>query len=291
MERFAITNPYGCAWHVNRTAFDGWLLDEAVIAGARNARPASVRGVRRGAAGWELRVAAPSGTTRYVTARVVVHAGGRCSTHADWFGATPRRYDALCAVIGRSAEEGDVTGGLVVEATPDGWWYSTMSDGGVITALVTDPDVLVASGRHGTAMRAALERAPLTRLRVRSLRDTIATVSACSAALDPASGDGWLAVGDAAIARDPLSGEGLLSAMRSAIAAAEAVEGHLRGDSLALVAYASQVRAWTRAYLVARRSVYAGQTRWSDRPFWRRRRASMDRRLKPMDGVYVDRQG
>jgi len=82
-ERFGITSPYGCAWHVKRRTFDRWLYEEAVCAGARGARPASVREVRRTRAGWELAVDGPAASRR-LTARVVVHAGGRCSTRADW---------------------------------------------------------------------------------------------------------------------------------------------------------------------------------------------------------------
>lgn len=73
MKRLGITNPYGCAWHVNRPAFDGWLFDEALNAGARGARPASVRDVRCDGAGWDLTLDGPS-VPRRVTARVVIHA-------------------------------------------------------------------------------------------------------------------------------------------------------------------------------------------------------------------------
>jgi flavin-dependent dehydrogenase len=276
-ERLGITSPYGCAWHVNRPAFDRWLYEEALCAGARGARPTSVREVRRTGAGWELAVDGPS-VARWVDARVVVHAGGRCSMRADWFGAMPRRYDALCAVIGRYSPGSEGTTGLAVEATPDGWWYSTARSGSdVVATLVTDPDLLAVGGRGEAAMRIALERAPLTRARVRSVAAATFTVSACSTIMELAAGEGWLAVGDAAIARDPLSGEGVVSAMRSAVVAANAIEDHVRGDFAAIGAYAAQMRTSARDYLAARREIYAGQTRWPDRPFWQRRAAFADR--------------
>jgi 2-polyprenyl-6-methoxyphenol hydroxylase-like FAD-dependent oxidoreductase len=187
------------------------------------------------------------------------------------------RYDALCAVIGRSARRGEGSPSLLVEATPDGWWYSSArAEGRVVAALVTDPDLLAATGRGATAMQIALDRAPLTSGLVRSLAAATYTVSACSATLEPVAGEGWLAVGDAAIARDPLSGQGIVTAMHGAVVAAKAVEDLLHGDPLALNAYAAQMRAWGRSYLGARREVYASQTRWTDRPFWRRR-TSLDR--------------
>jgi menaquinone-9 beta-reductase len=51
------------------------------------------------------------------------------------------------------------------------------------------------------------------------------------------SGDGWLLVGDAAGFLDPLSGEGLHRALVSAELAADAIDGHLRGEASSLRAY------------------------------------------------------
>lgn len=51
------------------------------------------------------------------------------------------------------------------------------------------------------------------------------------------SGDGWLLVGDAAGFLDPLTGEGLHRALVSAELAADAIDGHLRGEASSLRAY------------------------------------------------------
>ena len=68
------------------------------------------------------------------------------------------------------------------------------------------------------------------------------TVPTFTASLEPLAGDGWLAVGDAALAHDPLAGGGLLFAFRTAVACAQAIENHLAGKSHALVQYAADSR-------------------------------------------------
>jgi flavin-dependent dehydrogenase len=61
------------------------------------------------------------------------------------------------------------------------------------------------------------------------------------------AGDGFALAGDAAGFIDPLSGEGLHRALVSAEMAAHAIDGHLRGDPLALREYDRRLRARFRS--------------------------------------------
>jgi flavin-dependent dehydrogenase len=270
-ERSAITNPYGCGWHIKRKLFDDWLVAEAAREGARIARPASVSKIVHNGAGWQIDLDA--GGERRVFATVVVDACGR-SGRWRWPAATRTRHDALCTVVAvgdriESASE------LLIEAVPDGWCYSVAAgDCEALVGFVTDADILVGAGGGRAAFSRALEAAPLTARRIRALAGDVVTTSACTTSLQPAAANGWIAVGDAALAHEPLAGQGILFALRSATRAAFAVRSHLDGDARALASYASEMRGHVAEYARNRRDVYGAQGRWRGELFWKRRTVS-----------------
>ena len=95
-------------------------------------------------------------------------------------------------------------------------------------------------------------------------------MAAGSGRLEPAAGDGWLAVGDAASTFDPLSGQGILKGLRGGTCAAYAISDHLRGDAQALAKYRAYVEREFESYLDTRADFYALERRWPESPFWRR---------------------
>lgn len=96
--------------------------------------------------------------------------------------------------------------------------------------------------------------------------------SAHSGRLDQFSGNGWLAIGDAAMSFDPLSGQGILKAVESGIKAAEVVKGR-----------SEQGRAdfdrWNEAiwkqFAQSRTSYYSMERRWPTSLFWAKRNFSV----------------
>jgi|KBSSwiStaDraftv2_1062776.scaffolds.fasta_scaffold479824_2 hypothetical protein len=68
---------------------------------------------------------------------------------------------------------------------------------------------------------------PFARLSAFDLQTDTRVVTAHSSRLDRVSGDGWLAVDDAAMAFDPLSSQGLTHALASGIRAGEALDCRL----------------------------------------------------------------
>ncbi len=98
--------------------------------------------------------------------------------------------------------------------------------------------------------------------------------AAQSRRLDPAAGDGWLAVGDAASAFDPLSSSGITKALRSGIFASYAIGDLLeRGDGSGLERYRRYVQDEFEGYTRVRARYYAEERRWPESDFWRRRAA------------------
>ena len=96
-----------------------------------------------------------------------------------------------------------------------------------------------------------------------------------SARLERFYGEGWLAVGDAAISFDPLSSQGIMTALFAGMVAGQAIHADLSGDPQALDLYSARLTTIYDAYLNNRLLYYSYEGRWRDRPFWRRRVATL----------------
>jgi flavin-dependent dehydrogenase len=126
-----------------------------------------------------------------------------------------------------------------VEAVENGWWYSApIPDGRIVRMFVTE------SGGSAAAVQSSRR------------------VDASSMRLDRVTGDGWLAVGDAATALDPLSSHGLGNALAQAIEAASAIV------SGSFARYERMVDTMWESYVRVRHATYALEQRWPHSPFW-----------------------
>jgi hypothetical protein len=181
------------------------------------------------------------------------------------------------AVIFNPARPGRPTAGddyLLVEACSDGWWYSAGIDRGrLMAALLTDADLIRQAGGPGAALAAGLHRATATRSRIALSASgpppqPLQLLAAGSSRLCPAVGEGWLAIGDAAIALDPLAGHGILHAVHSALRAADAI----CGSHADLLSYGEWTDAVWDYCLTARQAAYTAEPRWPGSTFWSRRR-------------------
>jgi flavin-dependent dehydrogenase len=266
--RSFITNPYGCAWHVDRGRFDTWLVSEAEAAGAVLVT-AAVTGIRRTDCHWAFDVRRADGEGCAAKADFLVVATGRCGFAASLGGR--ERIDALCLIGGLSEPMTDAGDSLLVEAVPDGWWYSApTTDGRMFAGWMTDA-TLTADKRCREAMSTALAHAPLTRARLANPPEACC-VGVASLAMTPCAGEGWIAVGDAALARDPISGEGLACAVRSAREGAGTILNALGGDSSAWHAASIRGAAAVAQYRNQKAVAYkAAQHRWPAERFWARR--------------------
>jgi flavin-dependent dehydrogenase len=217
-----------------------------------------------------------------LTARFIIDATGRASWLARRCGVVRRDEDrqiaglAVLEPLGEPAEDRTT----LVEAVEGGWWSSAiMPDGRMAMTFFTDADLhdrdVIA---RPAAWPALLAGADETLARVgdyvvpagRSAR----VMPAGSGRLESFWGDGWLAVGDAAMSFDPLSSHGLNIALTSGRDAARAVSADLRGDCEGIPAYAETL-AWACAeYEEHRRAYYRAEARWSGAPYWQRRRNS-----------------
>jgi flavin-dependent dehydrogenase len=253
-------NPYGNGWHIDRRRFDVMLQQRAETAEAILHRGTRRVEVACAAERWRLTWRDRSGW-RSGSARFVADATGRARGLARQLGVPVRRYDRLIGRIGCMPLSGPAEATTLIEAAPQGWWYSAplpssehmvafMSDPDVSPPATLPPHILSRVGNHVWKPRAT---------------------PAESSCLAQTAGAGWLAVGDAAAAHDPLSAQGIMQALTSGLRAAEAVALAISGRGQAVARYREmQARAF-ETYLGQRRLYYRAERRWPRQSFWRSR--------------------
>ncbi|WP_224242430.1 tryptophan 7-halogenase [Hyalangium gracile] len=281
-----LMSPWGSGWHLDRTRFDQLLSGEVIRrGGAVHTATALSRWEALGPEGYLLHLT-PRGASEWtLQARFVVDATGRKAAFAVAQGARPLVADRGLGVYGafrvRPGQTFDTH--TLVEACPEGWWYSALlPEGRVVVGLLGDGDSL-----RGVTPRASerwlslLEQAPATRRRLDACDfagEPLVAVPANVARLDRVHGAHWLTVGDASCTFDPLSSQGISKALRSSLLAAEAIERHLRGAPGALPSYAEAVGRQFQEHLSTRGRYYGMEQRWLEAPFWRNRARAMGQR-------------
>jgi flavin-dependent dehydrogenase len=227
------------------------LIDRAVAAGVTRRIGTRVTSVARDGRTWRLQLDDGSA----IDCAFLIDATGRASWLSRRLGARRVHHDRLMATVA-FLDAGHCDNTTFIEAAEDGWWYSApLPDSRLAVMLVSD------TPRPWTP-------APLTQARIDeggfSMSAPPRRVDAGSARLDRAGGDGWLAIGDAAMSFDPISSHGLLTALSTGLAAGET----------SLPDYQAFADTTWRAYARMRHACYASEERWADAPFWRRRRAA-----------------
>jgi flavin-dependent dehydrogenase len=266
-ERPSIYSAQGAGWQLDRARFDGLLVKAAADAGAEVRLGSAVRSAAREGQGWRLRLADGD-----FVAGAVIWATGRNWGLARSLGAKLRVHGHLAAYT-RFFDRAPGDCRMVVEARPEGWWYSAdLPDRRRVVACLTDPDLGVELREPEAWYRALAATRLVAPLLPASARETAAVVkSAGTATVDPAAGERWVAAGDSLFAADPLSSRGIVHALRSGILAAYAASDMLDGrEELARTRYAMIASHGFTGYVRALAAHYAAAARW-DTAFWRRR--------------------
>ena len=269
-------NPFGGGWHLDRAGFDADLRAEAQARGVP-LRAGRLRMMAPEGPGHRLRFEGSDGAFE-VVAGLVVDANGVRAAALRSLKVARNSVDALAFhwSLLTLAEPEAVPARTFLEAVPEGWWYASRIPGGrAVVGFATDPDT-GARFADGAAFRAALAGTRLSgpeiaRGRPQDDHAPPRIAIAPTAILSAVAGPGWLAVGDAAACLDPLLSQGLTRALEDGLAAADAIAGARMGDEGAFNAYQDRIFARFTAGVRLRAAFYAGETRWPDMPFWRRR--------------------
>ncbi|KXF74749.1 FAD-binding monooxygenase [Paramesorhizobium deserti] len=289
--------PSGHGLCIDRLAFDEALRANAVRAGATLLKGIGLRSCARiadGSYNWQFTFISDAGI-RQDRARYLVDCSGRQAVVARMLGVpiTPDDDQLFAYAQWFSCTGDDDDRYTRIEAAPAGWWYSNRlpgADGGETGRLVVFhsdrdlPTARLAASRQGfdQLLNGSTHIAPLLKAGGYHPCRTIRGAPANSQRLRDFGGDAWIAVGDAAQAYDPLSSQGIDKALRTASHAGHMIHYALtdRPQSAAglgmgniyIHQYVEQQRQLWQTYLSRRDFYYGIQPRWSDQPFWQRRR-------------------
>jgi flavin-dependent dehydrogenase len=277
-----LLDPNGPGWHLDRARFDSLLRTAARTAGVDVREQTLLRCHTQEQGGaWQLGLTDRHGHEK-IRCRWVIDATGRRCAIARSCGARRQRRDALIGLFVRlrptphACGRQDRDARTLIEAAPDGWWYTALTPNGhrVLTYL-TDADLIYPSLHTPAGYLALLDQTHHLRHYMSAHGYTFETTPrgapAQSSWLEPPIGEGWLAVGDAAISFDPLSAQGILTALFTGMTAGRALHAHLTGDRGALTAYRARLIAINAAYLRNRTTFYRLERRWPHHIFWSRR--------------------
>jgi flavin-dependent dehydrogenase len=275
-----IYHPAGRGWHLDRRRFDRMLAREAELRGVKTYSGYKFNDSRRDdCGGWLLNLDSERGDETLVEASFVIDATGRRAAFAGRRGVRKVLLDRLLGVsvtFGARGAEPFVDTYTLVEAWEDGWWYSALlPEGRLIVFCMSDAGIVKRRGLNSAdAWLGLLGRTRHTKERVG--RATPLGAPSVHVAhthrLERVTGDGWLAVGDAATTFDPLSSQGILKSLRSGVLASYAVADYFKGSAAGLEKYEALVSREFEDYLSARADFYGQEGRWPDSPFWQRRR-------------------
>jgi len=263
-----IHDPHGLGWHLDRPRFDTCLRNAARSDGVLQVE-AQVNRMRRDKEGWCISTDAGD-----FTAHFVVDASGRHGVLRRRLGLARVSDTPLVAVYASAADRHEDRR-TVLEATPEGWWYSAPLPGGRrIAVLHTDADHASRLAHTPALWRKGLAATQHLQHRCKACEgwSPLSATGAGGSALASPQGAGWLAVGDAALAFDPLSSQGIFNALYTALRGAQAVVAHFNDDPLAAQAYSGQLQQVREHYLGRVRYYYNAETRWPQARFWQLRR-------------------
>ena len=263
--------------NLTRPRFDADLARACESSGATVQRSTSLLRAVRKTSTWDVEIVV-GGAVRSVSASIIVDATGRAARLARRQGARVRAHDRQIAVVALgNGSNGEISHTRsTVEAAEFGWWYSaSLGPARSICMLFTDDDLLPRGPKFNLYawwlnQLSRTKQLPY-RFRTSELPQRLIVRSAKSQHIDFASGNGWLAVGDAAMAVDPLSSQGIANALDHGKRAASSIAAHFSGDGSSLESFARQLQVEYATYRTMRARYYRLEMRWPQSMFWKRR--------------------
>jgi flavin-dependent dehydrogenase len=244
---FADHDPHesSSTWQVLRSDFDGMLLQRAAECGAEVRHGFSVQEVLfAGDRATGVRVGNAEGETQELTARVIVDATGQRAILARQLGILEpeeclQHASFFSHFAGAVLDSGRDAGATLIYHTEDqrSWfWFIPLPEDRVSVGVVGSVDYLVRQ-RQGDPQRTfqeELQKCPALSPRLDKASQILPmqAIKDYSYKVDPISGHGWVAVGDAAGFIDPIYSTGVFLALKSGEMAADAICTALADDDV-----------------------------------------------------------
>ena len=270
-----IGHPLGHGWHIDRAEFEAMLIDRARRLGVLSHDQVKIASADFHEKAWDVLW----GNGRKARFAFIIDATGRNSWFARRQGAERLYEDRQLALVTflRSRKGRFDHSASLIETTGQGWWYAAKIPGDrVATAFICSPTANERANMvQAESWWSLLSKAEGIMNRIaRADHEIIQApkfLSAASGILNPVYGEGWLAVGDAALTYDPIASHGILMAMVSARDAAEAIRARLDGKPRAMDEYQQRL-AWAfQNYTVRRKEFYLSERRFPGSEYWEER--------------------
>ena len=259
-----LQNPAGHGWHLDRTAFDRMLLDNAIALGADYRPETNIQALKQTETGWHVRLQNAQGELEELQAAICIDASGRNHWLARQLGVERYYEDDQLALVTFYTTRPEFDDSVsLTETTDRGWWYSALIPGNrMATAFFCHPDKTERKAwLQPEALPELLAQAPHTRERLQQAEarglHAPRFVSADSGILESLAGQHWLAIGDAAFSYDPIASHGIMMAMVTARDAAQAIEQRLNGQHDAFEHYNALFWHAFQRYAQQRQQFYA----------------------------------
>ena len=294
--------PEGRGLCIDRSRFDVALANLAHQNGVEVLKPAQFVQCHRAhvSDNWSVEIKHHD-VHEWLTCRYLIDASGRNSVLANHLGVEKHQLDNLFA-FGLFVEQNkeaqtqkpDSDRFTRLEAVSDGWWYSNklpINDDAdqdkSKRVLVFHTDLDIAEAKQAATLPGFIERLKSTDYLESLIKhfgyemvSSVRGAPASTGRLDTFSGEGWFAVGDAAMTFDPLSSQGMTKAMTAGLFAADLIHsglrnikenGHRQSDEFLSKRFLEEQEKVWQTYQREYNYNYSMQRRWSSHPFWARR--------------------
>lgn len=276
-----IVNPMGPAWRLDRHHFDQMLAQKTVELGAQLQ--------------YELRLLTAEKRNgnefshlltlldvrqqkkHLIQARFVIDATGSKARFAKTMGIEKQLDDQLFAMV-RFAKvtAGSMTRQVLLEAAPQGWWYTArLPNDRIVSMVVTEKDMLPflqKKDQRGFEEAIGMTTFIGEKLSSLSISDkSYHTWPIFSGILSQIEGANWMAIGDAASSYDPIAAQGIHKALTDGIRCQDKVASFFQGSDYDSNAFSNFVHQRYAVYQQNRAYSYLQEQRWADTSFWRKR--------------------
>ena len=273
-----LQHPLGHGWHIDRPAFDQMLVEKAKALGVKILNNTSVISAtyHQENRTWSVALREDNSTRQHQNYSFIVDATGRSRWLSRQQGIDKLYEDDQLALVAflQKQDTAPHPGQSLIETTQDGWWYSAeIPRQRVVTSFLCTPNKKqrkqwLQPENWWRLISSTTQISKSITPENFQLLEMPKFVAADSGILESVIGQGWLAVGDAAMTYDPIASHGIIMSMASARQAALSIEEYLAGNSDALEDY-SQLVYWSfQQYSKERQLFYKAEQRFPESQYW-----------------------
>ena len=272
----SMLSPHGHGWHLDRSKFNRFLIEESSKKGAKIIQDATYIDSHKLDVGYKIQYEQKQEGKKTIDAHFVIDATGSRGAFVTDRGSYKIQGTSLVCIGLRFKNKGnrEVSKLTHLESVENGWWYAARIPGEfLLVTFYTTSAVLKELGLHDLKNWIhLLAEAPNTwnlLSQMEPVEHKVRGFNASSFCLNTLIGEDWLAIGDTASTYDPITSQGITKATTQGARAAEIIAYYLNGSKEALDQYQKEVRAQYEYYLSSRSYFYNLEKRWPDSSFWK----------------------